>query len=280
MVFGGETADSYYDEGVTASMRGDVALAVQHFEKALKLDPYHVASYHQLGKCKVRLGELQQAVECFYRVIKARPNPIPPRLDLGFALIEGGNVDRAAEVFNEVVAVKPENGKALLGLGRCAFARGEWGAAYNFAQQAILLGGATFSALALKARAAKLSGNVHEANEAFEEAEGLLSKSIESNPEQPEAYYLRGELLFSRENFVAAMEALQGAENRMQAGVHYYSYGVHFELADVLLKRGMCLLRLDRKEEARKIALEIQKIRPNSRIAALLTDDGESSEAP
>lgn len=274
MVFGGESAESYYDEGVTASLRGDVAAALGHFKQALKLDPYHVASYHQLGKCMVRLGRLQEAVECFYRVIKARPNPIPPRIDLGFALLEGGNAAKATDIFNEVMVVKPDNAKAMLGLGRCAFAQGEWAQAYAFAIQAVRIGGSNFSALFLQARAARLAGLSEVAIDAFDEADSLLEKSIESNPEQPEAYYLRGELYFSRENFVTALEAFEAAQNRMEPTIHYYSYGEHFELVHVLEKRGMCLLRLDRVDEARVIGLEVQKLKPKSKIAALLTDGG------
>lgn len=270
MVFGGETADSYYDEGVTASMRGDVALAIRHFEKALTLDPYHVASCHQLGKCKVRLGELQQAVECFYRAIKARPNPIPPRIDLGFALLEGGNVAKAEGVFNEVIAKRPENTKALLGLASCAFQKGEWDHAYILVTQVITMGGASFSALYLQGRAARLA-KIHEvALGAFEAAEGLMTTLIEGNPELPEGYYLRGELNFARENFVAALEAFQAAENRVAPDAHYYSYGEHFDLVTILGKRAMCLYRLDRLADARELAKEILERDPENRIAAML----------
>lgn len=270
MVFGGETADSYYDEGVTASMRGDVEVAVRHFEKALQLDPYHVASCHQLGKCRVRQGRLQEAVECFYRAIKARPNPLPPRLDLGFALLEGGNGPRAAEVFQEVLNIKPDNARALLGLGCCAFEKGEWDLAFTLATQAVTNGGANFAALYLQARAAQLVGFHDVALAAFDQAEELLSRSTESSPEQPESYYLRGELYFARKNFVAALEAFQAAQSRMETSAHYYSYGEHFELADVLERRGMCLLRLDRYADARELSRDILAMRPKSRIGAML----------
>lgn len=278
MVFGGETAESYYDEGVTASMRGDVAQAVQHFEKALQLDPYYVACYHQLGKCKVRQGALQEAVECFYRVIKARPQLIPPRLDLAFALLEGGNTKRAAEAFDAVAAEKPENPRAMQGLAACAFAEGDWARACALATQAVSLGGANFATLYLQARAARLAGNTVLAAEAFDEAGALLEKLAESNPEQPEPYFLRGELQFARLNFAAALDAYQAAENRMADGVHYYSFGEHFDITDVLEKRGMCLLRLDHLANARALGREIREIKPHSRIAAVLL--GEAGDAP
>lgn len=274
MVFGGETADSYYDEGVTASMRGDVAAAVRHFEKALQLDPYHVASCHQLGKCRVRQGKLQEAVECFYRAIKARPNPLPPRLDLGFALLEGGNGQRAADVFNEVLAMRPDNARAMLGLGCCAFDKGEWDLAFTLATQAVTNGGANFAALYLQARAAQLVGRHEVALAAFEEADALLERSVEGNRDQPEAHYLRGEICFARKNFVAALTAFQTAQSHMATAAHYYSYGEHFELADVLERRGMCLLRLDRYADARELAADILAIRPMSRVAAMLAGAG------
>ncbi len=37
MAFGGDDAESYYDEGLTASMRGDLVRAVQNFEKTIHL---------------------------------------------------------------------------------------------------------------------------------------------------------------------------------------------------------------------------------------------------
>ncbi len=274
MVFGGETADSYYDEGVTASMKGDTAAAIRHFEKALQLDPYHVASCHQLGRCYQRQGKLQQAVECFYRAIKARPNPIPPRLDLGFALLEGGNGTKAFDIFQEVLKVKPDNARALLGLGCCAFEKGEWDTSLNMATQAVTNGGSNFSSLFLQARAAQLVGLHDVAHIAFEEADALLGPSIESSQDQPEAYFLRGELYFARKNFAAALEAFRVAQTHVDSTTHYYSYGEHFELADVLERQGMCLLRLDRYVEARELAASILALRPKSRIAAMLAGSG------
>lgn len=275
MLFGGETADSYYDEGVTASMRGDVKQAVRHFKKAMQLDPYHVSSCHQLGRCYVRLGRLQDAVECFYRAIKARPNPIPPRLDLGFALLEGGNAPKAEGLFNEVMKARPENSKAMLGLAGCAFSKGEWDQAYILAKQAIDQGGGGFAVLYLQARAARLVGFLEAAIEAFDSADALLEKSIEGHPEQPESYYLRGELKFAQENFAAALEAFNAAESHMDADTHYYSYGEHFDMTAVLAKRGMCLYRLDRFEEARALGKDVLERDPKNKMGIFLTQAGE-----
>ena len=38
MAFGGENAESYYDEGLTALMKGDVAHAEEYFTRAIQMD--------------------------------------------------------------------------------------------------------------------------------------------------------------------------------------------------------------------------------------------------
>ena len=274
MAFGGETADSYYDEGVTASMRGDVAQAVRHFKKALQLDPYHVSSCHQLGKCRVRQGKLQDAVECFYRAIKARPNPIPPHIDLGNTLLEGGNVPRAESVFNEVLQRKPGHGKALLGLAACAFAKGEWDQAYIMVKEVVDQGGAGFPVFYLQGRSARLAGLQDVAAEAFETADGLIENLIDGNPEQPEGYYLRGELNFARENFAVALDSYQAAEDRMDSEGHYYSYGEHFDQTAALGKRAMCYYRLGKADDARALAEKLLEQDPENKIGKMLTREG------
>ena len=63
MAFGGETAESFYDEGLTASMKGDIERAQQLFEKTIRLDRHFTAAYHQLAKCHLRKGEAERALQ-------------------------------------------------------------------------------------------------------------------------------------------------------------------------------------------------------------------------
>ena len=137
MAFGGETPESYYDEGVTASMRGDLAEAIKHFERAAELDQAFVGAYHQLGKCYSRLGEPGKAMQYLQHVIRAKPNQIPPRVDFAYALLDSGDYEGARKLFDEVVSAKPDNQRAQRGFAYCAFQEGNWEAAMNLAQNVV-----------------------------------------------------------------------------------------------------------------------------------------------
>ena len=134
--FGGENAESYYDEGLTASMKGDLAMAVEFFEKAIHLDHTMANAYHQLGKCHTRMGKHKNAVQLLSQVVQNRPRLIAPRIDLGSALIQLNRLDAAREQFEAVLTQEPTNMKAMIGLAMADFHEGNWTAALAQAQAA------------------------------------------------------------------------------------------------------------------------------------------------
>ncbi|MCC6142207.1 MAG: tetratricopeptide repeat protein [Candidatus Hydrogenedentes bacterium] len=270
MAFGGETADSYYDEGITASMRGDLPAAVQHFEKVLQIDRSYFAAYHQLAKCHIRMGEAGRAAKLLRQVIAVKPNQIPPRVDLGFALLDLGDIGQAREVLGEVANAKPDNARATLGLAICAFREGNWAAAGELAQRSINLGGSNFAAVFLLGKAAKLAGFIEQSFDALSQADALMKNSIESNPEPPEAYFLRGEVNFVRDNYTEALDNYRAAEDRAEGNRHYSAYGEHFTRLDILAKRGLCLQRLGRVQAAREVGVQILGSDPQHKLGAFL----------
>ena len=271
MAFGGDNADSYYDEGLTASMKGDVVQAIRHFEQALKLDNTHLAAYHQLGRCYHRLGHTQKAADILTVVVKKKPGQVPPRLDLGFVYLDLGHLDHAHRLFSEVAVAKPDQHRAQLGLAYCAFQEGHWEAAMGLAQAAVLQGGSNFATHFLLGRAARLSDRYEVAQEALEKAESLIQRSIESSPEQPEAYYLRGEVHFTQENYTKALEDYRLAEERVKDGQHYSAFNEHFTKVDVLAKRGVCLQKLGRAGDARAVGEAILALDPEHALGKMLT---------
>ncbi|MBI3119835.1 MAG: tetratricopeptide repeat protein [Candidatus Hydrogenedentes bacterium] len=272
MAFGGETAESYYDEGLTASMKGDVTRAIEHFERALQLDNTLTAARHQLGKCYARQGETQRAIELFQRVIKEKPGLVPVRVDLGYALLECGRPGDAERVFLEITHVKPDNSRAQLGLAFCAFNTGRWEEAMHLAQAAVVQGGASFAAFFLLGRAASLCDRSDIAVESLKRAEAMIEKSIETSPDQPEGYYLRGEVQFAQGNFAAALDSFRAAEDRSQPHQHYVSYGERFNRVDILARRGVCLQRLDRLADAREVGRQILGLDPEHKLGRALSE--------
>lgn len=272
MAFGGENAESYYDEGLTASMKGDLTQAIAHFEHALKLDPKLYTAVHQLGRCYQRLGDLQRAGRLLHQVLTAKPDMIPARVDYGFILLELGHVQRARGIFSEVASARPQNTRAHLGLATCAFHEGQWAAAVQLAQESINLGGANFSAFFLLGRAANLVGDIGLSTEALGRAEKMIEKSIETNPDAPEGYYLRGEVLFAQENYGKALESYTEAVRRGGLDKHYSAFGERFTLVDMLSKRGLCQRKLGDEDGARKTGDAILKLDPENKLGHTLKE--------
>ncbi len=270
MAFGGESAESYYDEGLTASMRGDVDQAIVFFKKAAQLDTSFLAAFHQLARCYARIGKAEHAVELLRRVLALNPKLAPPRVDLGFALLELGHAAEARMHFQEVLAIKENEPRAHLGLAHCSYDECQWDAAAELARAAVNLGGASFAALFLLGRAARLAGFLDESAEALIRADALLEKSLESNPEAPESYYLRGEVCFVKEDYGKALEFYRAAEDRMEPSRRYTAYGENFTRVDVLTKRGLCLQHLGRIENAREVGQQILSFDPDHRLGAAL----------
>ncbi|HRI89863.1 MAG TPA: tetratricopeptide repeat protein, partial [Candidatus Hydrogenedentes bacterium] len=253
MAFGGENAESYYDDGLTASKKGDLKRAVECFERAIRLDNGYGVAYHQLGKCYMRLGQAQRAVDILQQVVKKRPNLGPARLDLGFALLATGKTREARREFEQLYGLDPTNARAQLGLAQCAFNDGDWINAMIQARGALTGGGSTFPALYLAGKAARLAGDETAAKESLDAADRVLQKSVELQPDQPESHYLRGEVCFTRDQLASALEHYRAADDRADSSDRakvYTAFGESFTQLDIWAKLGLCYQRLGKFDRA------------------------------
>ncbi len=273
MAFGGDNAESYYDEGLTAAMKGDMMRAIQCFDKAIRMDNTFSAAYHQLGKAYLRIGRAEQAVDLLQQVTNRRPDQIPPRLDLGYAYLSLNRIGEARQQFEQILAAEPLNPRAQLGLAHVNFDEANWDAAMEQARAALASGGKNFSALFLLGRAAKLAGDTQLAQDTLESADKLLKKSIELNPDQPEGHFLRGEVCFAREQFSTALENYRAADDRTDGKNPdrlYSAFGENFTQLDILAKMGFCYQRLGKSDRARELGEQILKRDPNHKIGQSL----------
>ena len=270
MAFGGENAESYYDEALTASMKGDLARAVACLEQAIRLDRNFMPAVHLLGKCYLRMGDGSRAAAILHEVVLKRPDQIPPRIDLGYAMLRMGEAAEAARQFKQVVALDPSNGRAQLGLAHVRMQEGDWQGALAVASAAGKCAGRNVSVLFTLGRAAKLAGDAIQAQTALEEADALLEKSVELNPHQPEGYYLRGEVAFVLDKVATALELFRAAEQRAEKGRTYTAFGESFIYPDILAKQGLCLQRLGRNEAARELGRRALEVDPAHKIGQAL----------
>jgi tetratricopeptide (TPR) repeat protein len=270
MVFGGETAESYYDEGLTASMQGNLPRAVEYFQQAVKLNPNYIAAWHQLGKCYLRLGDAQTATRVLLHVIQAKPNQPAAYLDLGYAYLQLGKIVEARQQFKTAEALRAGDPKALLGLAQCAFAEGQWQESLLAAQALANTQRDNFAVHFLIGRAAWILGQTQVAMEALQRAEKLLKQSLETNPEQPEPYFLQGDIYHLTGNVREALRSYETALRYATKNRGYSYYGVHFSYADILGKCGVCCQKLGLHQDAQRYGRSLLELDPNSKLGQAL----------
>jgi len=93
--------------------------------QAMRLDPEdgRWAYLHALYVCQT---DPEQGIPALGRAAQLCDGIAAPRLKLGEALLEAGRVEEAEMSFRAVLAYDPNNPRAELGLGRAAYARGDW----------------------------------------------------------------------------------------------------------------------------------------------------------
>lgn len=261
--FGGDNPESYYDEGLTASMKGDLDRAVECFERAIRMDQSMASAYHQLGKCYVRMGRHKQAVAILAQVVKKRPKLTAARIDLGTALTSMGDLEQAESQFNAVLSSRPHDAKAKLGLAQIAFAGSNWSEALKLAESALENSGATYPVMFMIGRCAKLIGDDATSRRALGKATDIIEKYLETNESKPEGHYLHGELAFLQNDYATALEAFRRAEDRVKQGRTYSAYGENFTLVETLARQAQCYERIERTERAKELALRIRDINPD-----------------
>lgn len=271
MAFGGDNAESYYDDGVTASMKGDLKRAAKCFELAIKKDPSFIVAYHQLGKCYLRMGATERAVSLLQRVVNHMPDKAPFRIDLGQAYMAAGEYERAREQFEWLLASDASRARAHLGLAQVYFAMGRFDESVRHARQAIDLGGTNFAALFVLGKAGMVSEDPSMALEALDRADKLIEKSLELNPDQVEGYYLRGEVAYARKQYSTALEHYRAADDRARKDAYYSAFGENFRMVDILAKMGLCYRQLDRVDRARELGAEILAIDSEHKIGKALS---------
>lgn len=272
MAFGGENAESYYDEGLTAVMKGDLNRAIEFFMRAIKLDSSFIMAHHQIGRCFLRLGQTERAIHVLQQVLARKPGLAPARLDLGYALLQHGNIPEARAQFNQVVELQTNSSRGHLGLAHVEFELGNWSQAVALAETARGMGNTNFAVLFLLGRAAKLAGDRPLSDSVINEALAQIDKSVELNPDSPEGYFLRGEMAFIQERYLDALDSYRAAESRTAPDAHYSAFGETFTRLEVLVKEGLCMQRLGDREAARALGARILQISPGHKLGKALSE--------
>lgn len=110
--------------GVTSFHNGELALARDHFQEAVKRDDTFAECFNNLGLVYTEMNEDNQAAASFLKAIKLNPELHAAYNNLGYVYYKQGNFAKAVEMHNEALNRSASNSSAYTNLGNAHFKLG------------------------------------------------------------------------------------------------------------------------------------------------------------
>ena len=129
----GPSADDAFETGLALYDQGRYEDAIEHFNRALELDPEHARSYLYLGRSLFHLGRWLEAISylrgAYLRIPAAEQGEVVGELLDGLLkgaleLLQKGNFVNAIALLKEALRLSPESSQAKEDLGEVMMAFG------------------------------------------------------------------------------------------------------------------------------------------------------------
>jgi len=85
--------------------------AIGCFQKALRMDPYFIEAWHNLGRVYGWQGKFNLAIICYKRALMITPGDPALHYGLGFVYADSGNIKQAIAEWQESLKLNPEDEK-------------------------------------------------------------------------------------------------------------------------------------------------------------------------
>ena len=110
-----------FELAVENQQKGNLTVAENLYNKVLKKDPNHSASYNNLGLLFEKLKEFKKAQSCYEKVIQIDPKLAPAHHNLGVILKKLGELEKAKECYGKATQINPNFVEAHYALGEIFF---------------------------------------------------------------------------------------------------------------------------------------------------------------
>ncbi len=177
--------------GVILRQRGDTAGAVEHFRRAVEIEPGFVEAHINLGAAAQRAGRLDEAAGHYHDAIRAQPDDAAAYNNLGAIHQSRGQLDAAMESYRRALDRKPDFVDALFNLGVLLHGRGA-------ADEASVLLRRAVRQAPEHADALYRLGLIEHAAGRFDNAGRYYEATLRLRPDFPDVYYNLGTTLEAR----------------------------------------------------------------------------------
>lgn len=248
-------------EGFLAEQRGEFASAVEVYSELIARDPRRLQPLEMRARAWERLGRIDEAIED-YRVFSAiSPDLFRGRFELGRLYTAAGELDLGERQFREALAIRPEDAHTYEGLAYNAIAKAQ-------------------SALSSEDEAGALEG--------FATAEGCARRSIEIDPDSPDAHMNLGISLVEQSRLLEAAPEYKTTAARQYQEAARLLVGLNATGGDayLTLQVNLCdlLIEIGDYDHALETCVEVTRLDPgfaaaHYNIAAIHALAGRSDEA-
>jgi len=115
-----------YDIAMTPYDKGNYKKALNHFEKAVKIDGNFAFAWDNIGMCYRKLGNYKKAIEAYKKSLEIDPFGEMPLVNLPIVYQLNKQLDRALEAYKELQEIYPQHAESYYGAGRILLLMGSY----------------------------------------------------------------------------------------------------------------------------------------------------------
>jgi tetratricopeptide (TPR) repeat protein len=190
--------------GMILKLQNKLPEAVEHYQRALQIDPDNAEVYFHMAEALAGLGELDRAIEYLRKYIQKAPPTAALHVNLGIYLGWQGKTDEESSEYRRALEIDPKSADAYYGLGNNLAARGELEEAKKHYLRAIELN-------PQKSEFHFNLGNLLVKQNLLDQATESFRQAIRVKPRFPLARNNLGRLLAARGDLAGAMEQFREA---------------------------------------------------------------------
>ncbi len=196
---------------------GNLAKALDHYAKALAIDPLYAEGHCNSGMIYAKIGEMEKAENSLKQSLKLNPNLSDAYFNLGIIHHEKGDFDTALIYYKEAILREPKDAQAFARMGECAVQ-------LERKDDAVALYEEAFRLLPNHYETALVLSTLYIEKKLYEKAEDMLHVALVSHPEEAELYFVLGLVLKEQGKMESALAQFNNVvtrdENHAQGFFH------------------------------------------------------------
>jgi tetratricopeptide (TPR) repeat protein len=123
--------------GYVLATQSRSAEAIEHYQKALEINPDYAEAHNDLGTVFLKQGQSREAIGCYRRALEINPDFAEAYYNLGCAYDKQGDLDKATGYYQKAIEVRADLAEAYYSLGMIFKLRGRLDDAVEFYRKAI-----------------------------------------------------------------------------------------------------------------------------------------------